>query len=444
MTRSTTGSRRRRLLATVPVALALVLSACGGGGGAAAEGGATCAHPLTFWSWVPNLDKTVALFEQAHPDIDVELVNVGQGPDHYTQLRTTLTAGTGAPDVTQMEFKNTPGFVLTDSLVNLADHGVADLKDRFLPSAWSQVTVGDAIYGVPQDTGPMIMLYRPDIFEGLGLQVPTTWDEYIEAARRIKESDPDRFIASVDPGNAGGTMSSLWQAGSRPFALEGEATLTIDFQDDGAEKWAQTWNPLVAEGLVEITPGSTDEWYRGMADGRYATWLAGAWAPTFLQSVIPQTEGQWRVAPLPQYGPGEPVAAENGGSSVAVTTQSDCPEAAVQFAVWLNTDPAAARSLNQNSLLYPATTELAESREFLDATSAFLGGQQVNKVYVEASQNVPEGWQYTPFQDYAESVFPDTVGQAMAAGTDLGAGLQAWGERLRSYAAEQGFEVRGG
>src|SRR5688572_6642767 len=34
---------------------------------------------LTFWTWVPNIEKEVALFEAAYPAIDVEVVNVGQG-----------------------------------------------------------------------------------------------------------------------------------------------------------------------------------------------------------------------------------------------------------------------------------------------------------------------------------------------------------------------------
>src|SRR5262245_27371440 len=60
---------------------------------------------LTFWTWVPNIDQEVALFEEAYPAIDVEVVNVGQGQPHYTQLRTALQAGQGAPDVAQMEFQ---------------------------------------------------------------------------------------------------------------------------------------------------------------------------------------------------------------------------------------------------------------------------------------------------------------------------------------------------
>ncbi|MHA6620460.1 ABC transporter substrate-binding protein [Pseudonocardia sp. DLS-67] len=432
--------RSRSTLAAASVALAMALSACSSGGGGGGDG-ETCDGPLTFWTWVPNIQSTVDLYEQSHPGVDVEVSNVGQGDEHYTQLRTVFSAGTGAPDAVQMEFKNIPAFVLTDSLVDLTQYGAADVEDRFLPSAWRQVKMGDGIYGIPQDTGPMIMLYRPDILDGLGIPLPTTWDEYVEAARKIHASDPDRFIGNIGPDDAGGVSSLLWQAGARPFALEGESALTIDFSDDGAARFAKTWNPLVSEGLVEPVPGFTDEWYRGMAEGRYATWVAGAWAPTFLQSVIPQAEGQWRVAPMPNYG--EPVVPENGGSSVAVTTQSECPAAAAEFATWLNSDPAAAKELNETSLLYPATSALVQDPAWLAAPMPFLGGQQANQVYVDASKQVSEGWQYSPFQDYTESVFPDTVGQALVNHTDVQAGLDAWGERLRTYATEQGFQVQG-
>ena len=92
---------------------------------------------------------------------------------------------------------------------------------------------------------------------------------------------------------------------------------------------------------------------------------------------------------------------------------------------------------------WPDVTFAAQEQAWLDAPMPFLGGQQANRVYVEASKQVSEGWQYTPFQDYTESVFPDTIGQALANHTDVQAGLNAWGERLRTYATEQGFQVQG-
>ena len=63
---------------------------------------------ITFWSWVPGIQKEVQLFEKSHPDIDVKYVNAGQGADQYTKLRTALKAGEGVPDVVQIEFQYIP------------------------------------------------------------------------------------------------------------------------------------------------------------------------------------------------------------------------------------------------------------------------------------------------------------------------------------------------
>jgi multiple sugar transport system substrate-binding protein len=58
---------------------------------------------LEFWSWVGGLDNTVKDFEQAHPNIKIHVNNVGGGPVEYEKLQTALKAGSGAPDVVQIE-----------------------------------------------------------------------------------------------------------------------------------------------------------------------------------------------------------------------------------------------------------------------------------------------------------------------------------------------------
>ena len=68
---------------------------------------------LTFWTWVPDIQKEVALFQRKYPAIKVNVVNAGQGQPQYPKLRTALTAGSGAPDVAQLEFQNIPTFTLT-------------------------------------------------------------------------------------------------------------------------------------------------------------------------------------------------------------------------------------------------------------------------------------------------------------------------------------------
>lgn len=450
---------RKPALAALALSL-LTLAACGQSGGAE-PGGAPPSQAatvtdadieqalrtdttLTFWSWVPNIDKTVALFQRKYPKVKINLVNAGQSADEYAKLQSAIKAGSGAPDVAQIEYFALPQFALSEAVVDLGKYGAASWKDLFAESAWAQVTVNGGVYGVPQDTGPMAMFYRKDVLDKHGLEPPATWEDFAAAAKKIKEADPDAFITSVDPGDAGGVDSLIWQAGGRPFAIENATSVRVNLQDEGTRRWAGLWSGLIRDKLVDPAPGWNDAWWQGMASGKYALWMAGAWAPGAIESTIPQTKGKWRAAPMPQWDASAPVNAENGGSSVAVLAQSRNTLAAVGFAKWLNSDPEAVRSLNTASGLFPATKELLNSAEFLDAKLPLLGDQQANKVFAEGSARVGKGWQYLPFQVYANSVFKDTVGQAIAGSGDLAGGLTSWQDQITTYGRQQGFTLAAG
>src|SRR2546423_14460383 len=109
--------RRRLLLTSLALAgacLAAVIPALAVGGEKRAP------VTLTFWSWVPHLQDEVDLFNKTHPDIQVRLVNAGQGADEYQKLRTALKAGSGAPDVVQVEFQYIPTFTIIKGLVDIS------------------------------------------------------------------------------------------------------------------------------------------------------------------------------------------------------------------------------------------------------------------------------------------------------------------------------------
>lgn len=45
-----------------------------------------------------------------------------------------------------------------------------------------QVHTNNGFWGVPQDTGPMGLLYREDLLSEAGIEAPKTWDDYAAAA----------------------------------------------------------------------------------------------------------------------------------------------------------------------------------------------------------------------------------------------------------------------
>ena len=121
---------------------------------------------LTYWAWAPNLDKVVDLWNEKNPNIHVTVNKQDGGDPAITKLLTAVNAGTGAPDLIQAEYQKIPTLVAADALVDLADTEAKETKDNFPEGVWNSVTLGgDALYAVPQDTGPMAFYYRADIFE---------------------------------------------------------------------------------------------------------------------------------------------------------------------------------------------------------------------------------------------------------------------------------------
>ncbi|NAZ81941.1 extracellular solute-binding protein [Kineococcus sp. R8] len=451
----TTGARRvPTVIAAAAAAALLTLTGCSGpqpGGGAAEATGqeqftqadidAALQEPteLTFWAWGAQYPSVVEAFNAAHPDVKVTLASQGSGSDHYTKLQNVLKAGSGVPDVVQLEYSVMPQFALGESLVDLGQYGVDSMQADFSESCWQGSKVDDALYGLPQDAGPLAMFYRQDVFDQFGLTVPTTWDEYVQTAQQLKAADPSRFIAA-DAGDPGAASALIWQAGGRPFQVEGER-VSVDLADPGSTTWADNWQRLIDGDLVDTaTPGFTPEWNAGLASGKYATLVTGAWAAGTLQRRIPDAAGAWRVAPLPQYGSGTAVSGQTGGSVSSVMATSEKKLAAIGFVQWMAANAESAQIWVDEGG-FPCTSATLASPEWLDREVPYFGGQQINRIFAESAEQVGEGWAFLPFQAYANSVFPDTVGQAYVKQTDLQGGLRDWQETITTYGESQGFTV---
>lgn len=392
---------------------------------------------ITYWSWTPSAEAQAEAFMKEYPNVTVNVVNAGTNNDEYTKLQNAIKAGSGAPDVVQIEYYAFPQFSLTDAFTDLSQYGFADFEDDYTASTWNSVTEGDAIYGLPQDSGPMALFYNKAVFDAAGIAVPTTWDEYYEAAKAIHAADPNAYITN-DTGDAGFATSMIWQAGGEPFSTDG-TDVSIDLEDEGTQKWTENWNRLVEEGLVAPTSSWSDEWFRALGDGSIATLVIGAWMPGNLISGAPDGAGDWRVAPMPTYD-GTPASAENGGGGQAVTKQSKDPALAAGFLWWLNNSEESI-SLFMESGGFPSTTAELSSDEFLADAPEYFGGQKINEVLAAAADDVVEGWNYLPYQVYGNSIFGDTVGQAYQNGSDLSAGLTTWQDALIEYGNAQGFAV---
>ena len=229
-------------LATAAAA-ALIMSGCSADAGS--TGSADDPIELTYWAWAPNLDKVVDLWNDEHPEIQVTVNKQDGGDPAITKLLTAIKAGSGAPDLIQAEYQKIPTLVASDALADLSEAGATDLAGEFPDGVWDSVTLGgDAVYAIPQDTGPMMFYYRDDIFQQLGLSVPTTWDEYAEVARALHTADPSKFLGTFSANDAGWFAGLAQQANAEWWSINGEAW-GVGIDEEPTQQVADYWGGLV-------------------------------------------------------------------------------------------------------------------------------------------------------------------------------------------------------
>lgn len=432
-------------------AMLVSVAACGSSSASDTKTDADGKIQLTVWSWDSTLPRTVKGFEKENPNITVKVTNAGTNTDEYTALNNALQAGSGAPDIAQIEYYALPEYAIRDSLVNLSDLGASDYSDFYTPGTWSSVNVNGGIYALPMDSGPMALFYNKDVFDKAGVtEVPTTWDEFYEAAKKIRATGA--YITS-DSGDAGFYDSMTWQAGAKPFATKGE-NVTVDLVgNEKAEKWNEFWQKMIDEDLIDTkTVGWSDDWNRGLNDGSIACLLTGAWMPYNLLSGAPDGAGKWRVAQMPTWEKGGTENAENGGSSLAIIKSDDDAKvkAAYKFMEYAchNADGIKVRV---DGGAFPADNDTLSSDDFLNMTALsdsegnpveYFGGQKFNEVLAQAAADVITGYQFLPYEVHARTIFADNVGAAFSdKSITLDEGIKAWQNKLIEYGKQQGYTV---
>ena len=190
---------RKRTLASVALvaATATVLAGCTSGGGGSNE-------EVTLSILVDNTDTTIntvqALadaYTAANPNVTFELEERPQGSEGDNVVRTRLQTG----DMTDLFYYNSgaqfQGLSPESTLADLSGEGFMDkVADVFQ----SGVSSGDGVYGVP--VGNAMgggILYNKKVYADLGLEVPTTWDQFMDNNQVIKDAGIVPVIQSFGP-----------------------------------------------------------------------------------------------------------------------------------------------------------------------------------------------------------------------------------------------------
>lgn len=397
---------------------------------------------LTFQSWVPNIDQAVNAFNESQDEIQVKLETVTAGPDGgYAKMLAAVQSGNPA-DVAQVGYDAIPDFLINGALEDITEYVAAD-AETFVDWQWQTGVFGESVYAIPQASGPLGQFYRADIFKELGIEAPQTWEQFYEAAKVVRESDPDRYIAAFAFNQAPWMIGLSQQAGGEWFKIDGEAW-DVNIADEDTLKMADFWQKMLDEDLVKVVADMSNEWNADIQNGNILTWISGSWADAIIRGTAPDTAGNWAVSLVPQWEAGETASASwAGGSANVVLKGSKNPEAAAKFLVWLNSNPESVSTLTSIGAGWPSIkdTSLVASLQDDPEVFAFYGGQNIWDTFAVADTNIPTNWNWPPLSSTLFSSLTDNVKAALENKAPLRTAFEQTDSDMTAALKEKGISV---
>ncbi|MCS5611550.1 MAG: extracellular solute-binding protein, partial [Candidatus Poribacteria bacterium] len=194
-----------------------------------------------------------------------------------SRLQNAFLTNANVPDVVEILADTmgtfTKGPIEDVGFVDLTDRLHAEgLYDRFVESRYSRLSRLGRIFALPHDVHPLMLCYRSDLVEELGIDVNTlqTWDDFVEMGRRITsdldgDGNPDRYALDL-PANGDMLTPLLLQRREPLFTKNGQLKIDNDtvvdtiiwyiHQSRGKNRiafsagWGQTLAQTVTDGLV--------------------------------------------------------------------------------------------------------------------------------------------------------------------------------------------------
>lgn len=429
--------RRASLGMALIMGLAAMLAACG----PASSGNSGGVVDLTFWSFNPPIQKQVDLFNQTHPNIHVTYHTEPSGfGQYYPKVLAAQRAG-NAPDVALIEYQYIPTMVSNGALVDISKYGANSVKSQFDPAAWALASENGAVYGYPQDTGPMGLFYNKAIFQKAGIaNPPTTWDEFAQDAVKIHALGPNYYITAFPPQSTGWFQGLMWQAGAQWFTIDsGKQAWKLGINSAASKQVADYWQGLLDKGLVSTVADFSNSWNTGLDNGTIASWISAVWGQGVISGSAKDTSGQWAAATIPQWTAGAKTTAMWGGSAISVIAGTKHPKEANEFAQWYLTNQQSLTIGVQQIGWYPSNTQARASA--VTSTNAFYGNQVVDQVFTQ--ETVQPGWLFPPDLASVTNLQGDDFNSVVAKQSTMSAELDHLQTQVANDLTGSGVTVEG-
>ncbi|QNG59913.1 extracellular solute-binding protein [Bacillus sp. PAMC26568] len=319
-------------------------------------------------------------FEAENPDIKIKF---DSPPEAETVLRTRLVKN-DIPDLMFIAGNATYGELGRAGVLH--DFSDSELVEKIQPSYIDMIDrlVGpeeEGVFGLPYATNANAVIYNKQKFEELGLEVPKTWDEFIEILEKAKAAGEipiyftlkDAWTGMISWNSLGGNIAG------EEFA---------DKKSSGKTTFVKSYDEVADKMLTLMEYGHKDNLGVAYGDGNNAfaagegvMYIQGNWAiPEILKA---NPDADLGVFPMPVTNDPEKNKLVSGVDVLlTISKDSEHKEEAMKFMEFM--------------------TEKETSKRYIDeqkAFSAIEGVFQEDPVFEGIKENFEEGT-ITSFQDH--------------------------------------------
>lgn len=268
----------------------------------------------------PIFEGMAADFEAANPDVDVviEVVNW----DNLQQKLTTDIQGGTAPDIAIIGTRWLVDYVANDIVEPLDSYMTDEVKGRFIETFLAPSVIDGTMYGLPVAASARAMYVNTDLVA----TPPATWDELVEAARKVKAAGGDKYgfgMQGKEIETDAYWYYALWTHGGS-LIENGKSGIA----SEAGIKAATLYKSMIDEGLTQ--PGPTGANRQDMEalfkTGRAGMILSGPWLRGQIASEAPNLK--YTIAPIPK---GTTQATYGVTDSIVIFKSSDAKDVAWKF-----------------------------------------------------------------------------------------------------------------
>lgn len=229
-----------------------------------------------------------------------------------------------------------------------------EVLKNFQSGAQVPYEYNDKLYALPDTQSFLLMFYREDILESLGLKVPTTWNEFLDASTVIQRNNMSVYVpytqitASTTVNSGIGSLNLfptlMSQSGLSLYNETLDATnLVSKASIDVFKRWTELYTDY--DLLKEA------DFYNRFRAGAMPLGIAPYTMYMTIYSAAREIDGRWSVALVPGTEGGNNSVA-GAGTGCAIVKKSQNKEEAWEFLKWWTSADTQVRfSRNVESLL---------------------------------------------------------------------------------------------